>query len=89
MIPSQKCVFPRGLEKMDIPIAGFFEENPLVKIPSADYAILGQPRLNALHVVVYTYLLLMKFLTMHRVGEVCRNLTLVKQCYLVFHKAKP
>lgn len=52
-------------------------------------AIFSQPDLNALRVVLSTYYLLMRFPTLRRVGDVCGNQALTRQCYLVACQAKP
>lgn len=45
----------------------------VVKTPSAYDAIFGRPRLNALHAIVSTYYLIIKFPNLHGVGEVHEN----------------
>lgn len=61
----------------------------VVKIPSTYNAMLDQPRLNALYAIVSMHHLLMKFLTVHRVVEICGNQALGRQCYWVSFQVKP
>lgn len=61
----------------------------IIKISLVYNAILGQPGLNALHIVVLTYYLLMKFPTSRGVNEVYGNQALAKQCYMVSLQARP
>lgn len=51
--------------------------------------IFSQLGLNALRIIVLTYYLLIKFLTMCEIEEVCGNQTLVRQCYVVSYQVKP
>lgn len=60
----------------------------IVKIPSTYNVILGRLGLNVFYTVVSIYYLLIKFPTIHGVGEVYRNQTLARQCYLVFRWIK-
>ncbi|KAK3006246.1 hypothetical protein RJ639_016473 [Escallonia herrerae] len=62
--------------------ANFMLDFVVVKVPSAYNAILGQPALNQLQVVVSTYHLKMKFPMEHGIGEVKGDQTTARQCYL-------
>ena len=53
----------------------------LVDQPSVYNAIIGRPTLNALHAIVSTYHLAMKFLVGNLVGEVRRDQAESQQCY--------
>ena len=53
----------------------------LVDQPSMYDAIIGQPTLNALRAVVFTYHLAMKFPVGHLVGEVRGDQAKSRQCY--------
>ena len=61
----------------------------VVKVPSAYNTILGRPSLNAFRAMVWTYHLLVKFLTPHRVGEIRRDQLLARQCYFVSLQTLP
>ncbi|KAK3003449.1 hypothetical protein RJ639_018209 [Escallonia herrerae] len=68
--------------------ANFMVDFVVVKVPSTYNAILGRPTLNMLQAVVSTYHLKMKFPTEHRIGEVKRDQTTARQCYVTSCQSK-
>lgn len=60
----------------------------VVKVPSTYNIILGRSDLNALHAIISTYHLLIKFPAARGVEEVWGNQALAKQCYMATLKGK-
>ena len=54
----------------------------VVNCPSAYNAIIGQPTLNRLRAMTFTYHLLLKFSTEHGIGEVRGDQVAARECYL-------
>ena len=80
-------VFPKGIISLSITIGTYPAKVTrevdfrIVNCPSSYNVILGRPTLNLLKVATSTYCLKVKFPTPQRIGEICGDQLLTKECY--------
>ena len=80
-------IYPKGIVTLSITARTYSTQVTIqadfliVDCPSSYNAILGRPTLNRLKAVTSTYCLKMKFPTPNRVGQICGDQLLARECY--------
>ncbi|XP_075669767.1 uncharacterized protein LOC142639486 [Castanea sativa] len=81
-------VYPLGVVTLSVTVRDYPQQVTkdvvflVVDCSSAYNAILGQPTLNAWKIVTSTYHLMVKFPIEYRVGELCENQVVARECYI-------
>ena len=92
---SGDCIYPKGIISLHITA----ETHPAQVTREVDFLtadcpssynaiILGRPTLNLLKAATSTYCLKLKFPTPHRIGEICGDQLLARECYQVVLASK-